>query len=521
MSDNHEDQAPPPRDLSGQNLGGYLLLRRLGRGAMAEVYLAVQTSLKRKVAIKVLRPEFANDATYVARFRREAESAASLVHANIVQIYEVGRLDDIHFIAQEYVQGENLRQWMRRNGNPTAAQALAIISQAAAGLARAGEKKLVHRDIKPENILITKDGEVKVADFGLARQAFDETGESLALTRVGMTLGTPLYMSPEQAEGRKLDPRSDIYSLGVTCYHLLTGTPPFDGDTALAVAVKHLKNIPVPLKTLRPDLPDKLCDIVHKMLAKKPDERYASATDLLQELIGLQATLPSWKTGTLPAGGLLAETLRCPETPPSIRKSRAMKVALWALLGLIAAFLGGLLAHAEYCGPQLATEKSLSRVVPRKDKAEEQWAYAVQVGTEDAWEAVIKYHPGSEEYTKRARQQLARIYLLRGSRDKAKKIFDDLAEDEDEEHKAFGLAGQACIFALEKKYDEASTALAEFAPISRQLRDPDLRHLVWQVAQKVRSERSEAQTAQFDDLLAELLNDDFPAPPLDEPERKP
>ena len=206
MPENFEDQPTPSRDLSGRTLGGYLLLRRLGRGAMAEVYLAVQTSLKRKVAVKVLRPEFANDATYVARFQREAESAASLVHANIVQIYEVGCVDDIHFIAQEYVPGENLRQWMRRNGNPTGAQALAIISQAAAGLARAGEKKLVHRDIKPENILITKNGEVKVADFGLARQSFDETGESLALTQVGMTLGTPPLHEPRAGGGSKTRP---------------------------------------------------------------------------------------------------------------------------------------------------------------------------------------------------------------------------------------------------------------------------------------------------------------------------
>ena len=203
---------------------------------------------------------------------------------------------------------------------PPPRRAWQSFSQATAGLARAGEQKLVHRDIKPENILITKSGEVKVADFGLARSAYDGTGESMALTQVGMTLGTPLYMSPEQAEGRKLDPRSDIYSLGVTCYHLLAGTPPFEGETALAVAVKHLKSVPVPLKTLRPDLPDKLCEIVHTMLAKKPEERYVSASELLKELVTLQSELPAWKTGPTPTTGLLAETLCSPEATSPPRK---------------------------------------------------------------------------------------------------------------------------------------------------------------------------------------------------------
>ena len=493
------------------------MLRRLGRGAMAEVYLAVQSSLKRRVAIKVLRPEFANDATYVARFQREAESAASLVHANIVQIYEVGFVDDIHFIAQEYVQGENLRQWMRRNGNPTAAQGLAIISQATAGLARAGEQKLVHRDIKPENILITKSGEVKVADFGLARSAYDGTGESMALTQVGMTLGTPLYMSPEQAEGRKLDPRSDIYSLGVTCYHLLAGTPPFEGETALAVAVKHLKSVPVPLKTLRPDLPDKLCEIVHKMLAKKPEERYTSASELLKELVTLQSELPAWKTGPTPTTGLLAETLRSPEAASPPRKPWFGKAAFWTAFCTAFVVLGGLLARAEFRGPGLLSEVTQSRSVPRREQAFQQWLYATQVGTEEAWQAVIDYFPQNEEFKNRAEQQLARIYLLRGKHDQAKAFFDAFAKDENAEFRAFGLAGQAGISALERNYQAASEALAELAPIRNHLQDPRLQRLVWEVARKTRSERSEEENSQWESLLGE----NFADPRLDETEDRP
>lgn len=479
---------------------------------MAEVYLAVQTSLKRKVAFKVLRPEFAGDATYVARFQREAESAASLVHANIVQIYEVGRVEDVRFIAQEYVQGENLRQWMRRNGNPTAAQALAIISQAAAALACAGEKRLIHRDIKPENILITKKGEVKVADFGLARQSFDAAGESLALTQIGMTLGTPLYMSPEQAEGRKLDPRSDIYSLGVTCYHLLTGTPPFEGDTALAVAVKHLKNEPVPLSRLRPDLPEKLCKIVHKMLAKKPDERYASGAELLLALVALQSEIPSWTTSAYPQGELLAETLLHPEASVPKRRRRVGKYVVWTVLALASAMLGGVLAYAQFRGPSLLTGMARGEPVPKQDSALSQWYYASQVGTEDAWKAVIAYFPENEYLSKRAMQQLARFYLRRGNLPKAQRIFDDLADESSLDLKAFGLAGKAGILTLQQKYEAAAESLAALAPIRESLRDPHMQRLALQVAEKSRTHRSTEENAQWDDWFERH----FTGPPLDE-----
>src|SRR5262249_11886002 len=152
-----------------------------------------------------------------------------------------------------------------------------IMRQVAAALTKAGERGIVHRDIKPDNILLADSGEVKVADFGLARVA---TGPSVELTQTGMTLGTPLYMSPEQVEGRPLDPRSDLYSFGVTSSHLLAGQPPFRGDTALSVAVQHLKNQPEPLELLRPDLPPRLAALVHRLLAKRPDDRPASAGDV-------------------------------------------------------------------------------------------------------------------------------------------------------------------------------------------------------------------------------------------------
>src|SRR4051812_20156610 len=228
-------ELPLDPDLSGRQLGGYRLLRRLGRGAMAEVYLAEQVSLGRQVAFKVLRSTLATDAIYVQRFHHEARAAAQLVHANIVQIHEVGCVDGVHFIAQEYVQGLNLAELLTRKGAGDVARSLGIVRQVAAALNKAAEHGIVHRDIKPENIMLAASGEVKVADFGLAR-LFDRD-DANNLTQVGITMGTPLYMSPEQVEGRALDPRSDIYSLGVTWYQMLVGEPPFRGDTALSIAV--------------------------------------------------------------------------------------------------------------------------------------------------------------------------------------------------------------------------------------------------------------------------------------------
>jgi tRNA A-37 threonylcarbamoyl transferase component Bud32 len=272
----------PTRDLSGRQLGDYRLLRRLGQGAMAEVYLAEQISLQRNVALKVLRADLADDETYIRRFSLEAQAAASLVHTNIVQVYEVGHVDGVHYIAQEYVAGANLQQHLRRKGPPGAGRAIQIMRQVAAALEKAGDAGIVHRDIKPDNVMLTRDGEVKVADFGLARNT--AAGKSVDLTQVGVTMGTPLYMSPEQVEGGRLDTRSDIYSFGVTCFHMLAGRPPFEGETSLAVAVQHLNKQPPWLADARPDLPDLLCQIVHRMLAKRPDERYQSAAAIIEAL---------------------------------------------------------------------------------------------------------------------------------------------------------------------------------------------------------------------------------------------
>ena len=241
-------------DLTGRVLGEFHVLRRLGQGGMGQVYLAEQASLKRKVALKILRSDLAANPTSLQRFKSEAEAIARATHANIVQVYTINDADGLHYMALEYVEGRNLGEYLARKGLPDLLLALSIMRQVASALQRASELGIIHRDIKPENILLTRKGEVKVADFGLSRCLAGDQ-QPLRLTQSGVTMGTPLYMSPEQVEGRPLDSRADIYSFGVTCYHMFAGHPPFRGETAIEVALKHVNAEPEPLPALRPDLP--------------------------------------------------------------------------------------------------------------------------------------------------------------------------------------------------------------------------------------------------------------------------
>jgi len=259
-------------------MGGYRLLRRLGSGGMADVYLAEQRSLGRYVAVKLLRPEALGCRGAVERFEQEARAAATLIHGNIVQIHEVGRIDGHHFLVEEYVSGPSLKGWLESRGVLGPHQALDVLAQVGAALVRAADRGVVHRDIKPENLLLTRAGEVKVADFGLARVIT----ENLELTQAGTTLGTPLYMSPEQGEGRVVDARSDLYSLGATVYHLMAGRPPFHGPTSVSVVMAHIREPLVPLASLRPDLPEEVCGIVEALLAKDPADRPASPRELVR-----------------------------------------------------------------------------------------------------------------------------------------------------------------------------------------------------------------------------------------------
>jgi len=287
MADLAATDEPPMPDLTGRTLGDFRLLRKIGEGGMGQVYLARQLSLKREVALKILRRDLADTDTARKRFQAEAEAVARISHPNITQVYAVGEADGLRFMALEYVYGRNLRHYLDRKGPPDVPVALAIMKQVAAALQKAGELGIVHRDIKPENILLTRKVEVKVTDFGLSRYLAGQE-KALSLTQSGMTLGTPLYMSPEQVQGKAVDHRSDLYSFGVTCYHLLAGFPPFSGGTAFEVAAKHVQDEPEPLSAVRPDLPPELAAVVERLMRKRPADRYQTGKDVFRDLTRIQ-----------------------------------------------------------------------------------------------------------------------------------------------------------------------------------------------------------------------------------------
>ena len=260
----------------------YEIQQRIGRGGMADVFLARDLLLDRLVAIKVLFPEFATDPNFVERFRREAQSAANLTHPNIVAVYDWGKYANTYFMAMEYVQGRTLADILRANGHVNSVQAAEIANEVAAALGNAHASGVVHRDIKPANILIGGNGQVKVADFGIAR-AMNAPSEN-NLTQVGSVMGTATYFSPEQAQGAQPDPRSDLYSLGIVLYEMVAGKPPFSGENPVSIAYKQVHDLPQPLNQLVADVPRPFEAIVAKLLAKDPGMRYANAEALREDL---------------------------------------------------------------------------------------------------------------------------------------------------------------------------------------------------------------------------------------------
>ena len=260
----------------------YEIHKRIGRGGMADVFSARDLLLDRQVAIKVLFPEFATDANFVERFRREAQSAANLSHPNIVNVYDWGKYEGTYFIAMEEVQGRTLAEILQANKQLTAKQAAEIASEVAAALGFAHDNDVAHRDIKPANILIGSNGQVKVADFGIAR-AMNAPTES-NLTQAGSVMGTATYFSPEQAQGAQPDPRSDLYSLGVVMYEMVAGRPPFSGENPVSIAYKQVHDAPQPLVQIVADVPKPFEAIVAKLLAKDPKLRYPTAGALRDDL---------------------------------------------------------------------------------------------------------------------------------------------------------------------------------------------------------------------------------------------
>ena len=258
----------------------YSIIRTLGEGGMANVYLAYDTILDRNVAVKVLRGDLATDEKFVRRFQREALSASNLYHPNIVQIYDFDQEDGQYYIVMEYVEGKTLKQLLKRRGSLTITEVIDIMSQLTDGMAHAHDSYIIHRDIKPQNIMILDNGMIKITDFGIAMAL-----NSTQLTQTNSVMGSVHYLPPEQAAGRGSTIRSDIYSMGILMYELLTGSVPYKGDNAVEIALKHLKE---PLPSIReklPELPQSIENIILKATAKNPQNRYKDAREMHQDII--------------------------------------------------------------------------------------------------------------------------------------------------------------------------------------------------------------------------------------------
>lgn len=301
ISNRHPKPVTSPGDVRGRRLGQFELLEPVGVGGMAAVIKARDMLLDRVVALKVLPPEDADSPDQVTRFRQEARAAALLDHEAIARVFCCGEDHGLHYIAFEFVEGENLRDVLVRRGTPSVADAVHYMLQAAAGLAHAASRGVVHRDIKPSNIIITSAGRAKIVDMGLARH---RDAVAPALTQSGVTLGTFDYISPEQAiEPRLADTRSDIYSLGCTFYHALTGRPPVPDGTAAKKLQHHQQGRPIDPRDLNPAVPDSLAAVLARMMAKDPRERYQRPEQVVRHLIPIAESLNPTGGPGLPAGG--------------------------------------------------------------------------------------------------------------------------------------------------------------------------------------------------------------------------
>ncbi|QJW96880.1 serine/threonine-protein kinase [Frigoriglobus tundricola] len=336
----------------GFKLGPYRILNQIGAGGMGQVFLAEHAALRRRVAIKVLPPKQALDPAGVERFYQEARAAAALDHPNIVHAYDVACDRGTHFLVLEYIDGDTLDRRLAAAGQLSVGEAVGCAVQAAAGLQHAHEKGVAHRDIKPANLLLGRDGIVKILDLGLA-QFFEDSGTRLS-RGAGAIMGTTDYVAPEQLLGAEADHRADIYNLGATLYHLLTGQPPFSGTTAAKMVAHHLSAVP-PAHDVCPDVPEDLSAVVERMLAKDPADRFQTAAEVVQALMPFvnapdRNGRPSGKLPPIAAAAAQESTagldlrpaLEAAEAADAL--ARAQRTAKLALIGMAAGVMFGLVS---------------------------------------------------------------------------------------------------------------------------------------------------------------------------------
>src|SRR6266704_3931924 len=277
-------------------LGRYEVGRLLGAGGMAEVYEGHDRLLARRVAIKILLSQYAHDPAFLARFRREAQSAASLSHPNIVSVFDTGSEGDTWFIVMEYVDGRTLKDIIRAEGALYWARAAEVAADVAGALAVAHARGIVHRDVKPGNVMLTTEGKVKVMDFGIARATAVPS-----ITQTSAVVGTAQYIAPEQAQGLEVDGRTDVYALGCCLYEMVTGQVPFSGPTPVAIAYRHVREEPTPPRALNPDVPPPLERVCLKAMAKRPEDRYQTAAEMQRDLERVRVGEPVTVAGPLPS----------------------------------------------------------------------------------------------------------------------------------------------------------------------------------------------------------------------------
>ena len=310
-------------------ISGYEVLSKIGEGGMGVVFKARQVSLDRIVALKVLSPRLASDERLIDRFFREAKVIARMSHPHIVRIYEVDRSKGgIYYYAMEYVEGDSAGKLLKSRGKLAVGEAVRICAQISRALAHAHEHGLMHRDVKPDNILLAADGAAKLADLGLARSFQEKKSDSPSLSTSGSIVGTPYYMAPEQAEGREVDARCDLYALGATLYHFVVGTPPFVADSAIGVITKHLTDPRPDPRRLNPAVPASLAAVIGKLMQIAPKDRYAGARQVAEDLEAIAAGR------TPPHVGMLAPTVARSLSRPAVRVGIAAGILL-----LLAGFL--------------------------------------------------------------------------------------------------------------------------------------------------------------------------------------